>query len=490
MQAVVVAPLFKRTVIGWAHASGALMQCTANAQSGGVEEHGTVDWSNLIKSSKDAVHKVSEQYGGDPQYLVDIVRHRIIFDSVDAQYRCLATICEDPHIVVVYIDNGQQCIKQNVPSHIQGTFEKPSVRVYFTLTTSEAFERGVSGHVLELELVLREIWKLFNDDAHYAYVAYRRALLSEQSVPARALRRLLTLAVQGRRGRARVDTLHVDSPLEHLEAGMVRSEQSSRCVLQSSRPLLVAFGSSASIRRVRSRRQTDSNDYSATLLEDGVNGNTGGELTHVDIHTYFQISTQHVKECFEIGKCQEKQGIPPALLARLGYDGLFLFDPCSISGLAKENWRLQQILDVLCLPPTAACNQAILCQAPDPLPMEEAGELEELEACVMSPEMRDVLRQKCLERGNAKAHSLFEVCVRVFCLMYLVHTQTHKHIHKHTQTHTHTHAHTRTLSHLYTHMHTHAYTHTHTHTLTHKLAQTYAHTHTHTHIHINLHKHT
>ena len=33
--------------------------------------------------------------------------------------------------------------------------------------------------------------------------------------------------------------------------------------------------------------------------------------------------------------------------------------------------------------------------------------------CCMSLEMRDVLRRKCVERGDIKAHSLFEVCVCV-----------------------------------------------------------------------------
>jgi len=109
-------------------------------------------------------HHTHTEYNGASQYLIDLVRHRLIFDSIGAQSLCLTAICQDPTVVVVRIANSQHCDKGGgggSPSHVHGNFEKPCVTVYFILISPEAVGMGVSGHVLELELVLKEIWKVF-----------------------------------------------------------------------------------------------------------------------------------------------------------------------------------------------------------------------------------------------------------------------------------------------------------------------------------------
>jgi len=395
VKAVVVAPMFQRKVLGWAHLSGALMQGAGDARCGNGNA-GDVDWSKLIKSSDDAVSKVSEQYNGAPQYLVDLVRNRLIFDSVDAQYRCLTSICQDPSVVVVRVANTQHCDKRQAPNRVTGTFQKPAVTVYFVLTTPEAVDMGVSGHVMELELVLHQIWVLFQSDhAHYSYVAYRRALLSEQNASTRWLRRLVVNAAQSRRGRASVVALQNDCPADQMKESFPDGV---------AKGALVAFVKLPVVSRVR---------------QPVVSRIT---LCHCDFQAYFQVDLDKGGECFRIGTCEDNQGIPPVLLARLGYDGLWDFNPGSISGSAKDNWRLQEIFDTLCLRPESARDQTLLVEkefeSPDnsrdvevhrSLQTREVEEEVE-EVCGVSPEMRDLLRTKCLERGDAKAYSLFEVC--------------------------------------------------------------------------------
>jgi len=313
VKAVAVAPLFQSTVLGWAHSSGALMQCAANAKA--VVDVSDVDWSHVIKSSDDAVLKVSEQYKGAPEYLVDLVRHRLVFDCVDAQLRCLTSICQDPNVVVVRVHNSQAVVDRDhqAPCHGNGAFEKGAVTVSFILTTAAAYTMGVAGHVMELELVLQQIWMLFDQRAHDSYVEYRRALLIEQSVLVRALRQFV-VAVRSRRSRARVVAfpsvclLDSPDPADDKEAGPGGHAQ----------PALVAIGSCVS--RVRSCRQTSpaASGCAATsmpVIEGGVQIKVGGgdmtgvpahrDMTgvsaHSDIQRCWQVNVDDVKECSPIG---------------------------------------------------------------------------------------------------------------------------------------------------------------------------------------------
>jgi len=297
--------MFQRQLLAW-------------AVHGGVE-----DWRCLIKKSDASVSKVSEQYAGAPQYLVDLVRHRLVFDSVDAQYRCLNTICLDPNVVVV------RCA---ISSDITGIFDKPGVTVYFILTTPEAYDMGVSGHVLELQLVLRQISNIF-DRAHDSYTAYRRALLSEQSITVRSLR--------------------------HVFAGAAASCCSSRSV-------------NSPLHRLQPLPQAD---WHADEMQP----------VHGDVATAIYL-----------------QALPAVDIEIMNVDPM-----------VQEIGDMQHTLEEL------VGNASV-----------------EEEVCRMAPDMRDVLRQKCLENGDVKANSLFQVrvtlrvclfCVFVFlvrvCLVYVLRVQ-------------------------------------------------------------------
>jgi len=406
--------MFQRKVVGWAHISGALKHCAGDAQPSGGDAR-NLDWCRLIKSSDDAVSKVSEQYVGAPQYLVDIVRHRLIFDSVDTQYRCLLSICQDPSVVVVRIDNKQHSDKRSAPSHVIDTFQKPAITVHVVLVTPEALDMGVSGHVLELELILHKIWMLFQlDHAHHSYLSYRRALLSEQSIPTRWIRRLVVNAVRCRRARARVVALQNDCPPDQT-----KQSGPGRPGGQAHPALDVVGGCALTASYALSCQQTGGEAIGDVQEKLGGDKMTG-ILTHCDIKSYFQVNSDSVKDCFQIGTCEDKQGIPPVLRARLGYDGLWNFNICSISGSANDNWHLKEIFDTLCDLPESVIDQTLMVGAEYQTPsnpfddsrQEEVGGGEP-EMCSMSPDMRDLLRKKCVERGDAKAHSVFEVCVCV-----------------------------------------------------------------------------
>ena len=428
VKAVVVAPMFQRKVLDLANVSGARMQCASDAESRGRDTD-RVDWSRFIKSSRPAVAKVSDQYNGAPQYLADLVRHRLIFDSVHAQYLCLASICQDQDIVVVRIDNGQhnRSHKKMVQRHIRDQFEKPWVTVYFILTTPEAYDMGVSGHLLELELVKLEIWQLFGR-SHDSFVAYRRALLSEQSVTSRALRRLIATAVpwQVQRGRADVVALPNICTADEMEA---RSVWLTTHVESEEHQASSTVGSCTLASHMRSCQHTDS----STMLEIGEEymRPRSTDIPARDINSFFQVNLDEVKECFQIGTCADKQAIPPVLYARLGYCNRVLNLDSFFE--SEQNPRLKEIFDTLCAHPHTAVRSShdqslrdkpqykapAFGVAPIIVQPEEAQRFQfstQEEVCVMSQEMRDVLRRKCQERGDAKAHSLLEVFACIIVL--------------------------------------------------------------------------
>jgi len=205
-QAVVIAPMLELKVLTWARKYGAFLQSApckdASSHDGsdtlpghrsevrlvwlgeGEENSGggaTIDLSHSIKCSNDSVAKVSEKFNGAPQYLVDLVRQRIIFESVLGLKDALSHICQDPDVVVVSIENGMVMLDSTA------AFAKPAVTMHLILTTPQAHDMHVAGFVLEVELWLRDIWDLFECSLGN-YRAYCQALLSEQSIFSAALR--------------------------------------------------------------------------------------------------------------------------------------------------------------------------------------------------------------------------------------------------------------------------------------------------------------
>ena len=303
--------MFQRQVMGWVQATDALMK----GADGKLVVHGAeADWSCLIKRSDASVSKVSEQYTGAPQYLVDLVRHKLVFDSVDAQYRCLNKICQDLNIVVVH------CA---MPSDMTATFDKPGVTVYFILTTPEAYYMGVSGHVLELQLVLREISNIF-DHAHDSYMEYRRALLSEQSLTVRSLRCMFAGAVRSCHG-----SHSLDWPLQPLQPPLHDRVQGQFGLQASDWPMEPAQGDAATAIDNQMMLQPP--------------------LVAVDSDSQAPVEVVNVTQTVE-----EIREVPP-----------------------EEE--------------------------------ELVGDVWVEEVCCMTPDMRDVLRQKCQENGDIKTHNVFEV---------------------------------------------------------------------------------
>ena len=447
-QAVVIAPMLELKVLTWARKCGAFLQsapCNDDALSHnrpgflpgqrsegrlvllgeGEEENWvgtTIDWSNSIKCSEDSVAKISEKFNGAPQYCVDLVRQRMIFESVLGLKDALLHICQDPDVVVVSIENGM-VIPDSIPhtTHHQdsgdGTvFVKPAVTVYLILTTPQAHDMQVAGFVLEVELWLRDIWDLFEcslDD----YRAYRQALLSEQSIFSAALRHGLQRML---RWSSRVSTSQSDA--ENMERGAAHRLY----------PQLALFNDN---------EQPEAYVVGRLLLPVANKSPSGNlPLKKDDIQEYFAVHAQKFQEFADNCMCSANQGIPPILAVRVGVQIYYadsktqtLVCPSTIL-CAEGHSRLEEILHLLTSPHGTHKKRGLEIDVrvgnahvdehaqriqTRGLQSSQSGgtSIHDSQSwyrryteneCVMTPELAKILRGKCSGRGNSMEFSLIE----------------------------------------------------------------------------------
>jgi len=450
-QAVVIAPMLELKVLTWARRFGAFMQsvpcnnaplhnrpgpssghrsevCLVRLGEGEADggSGATIDWSNSIKCSEDSVAKVSERYNGAPQYLVDLVRQRIIFDSVHRIKDALLHICQDPDVVVVSIENGM-AIPDSTPHSTQHpdlhqgagftVFKKPAVTVYLILTTPQAHDMLVAGFVLEVELWLRDIWDLFECSLG-DHRAYCHALLSEQSIFSAALR-------HGLRKMLRWGSLvtPIESDVHRMERGESRGAartSHTHSVLQDDLEQLVAH--------------TVDHSYLSTVKSTSDHH----RLTKDEIEEYFAVRA-HTTQYAGYGVCHDNQGIPPVLSFRLGVDIQYvdndtqkLVQPTSI-WCAQSRSRLEEVLCLLTswhrtyevkeLEIEVSVQTDGNAHVDENTKSTQSGvqprftsiqhtqswyrQFTENE-CVMTPELATILRGKCSERGDSMEFRLKE----------------------------------------------------------------------------------
>lgn len=87
----------------------------------------------------------------DVSRLVDICRQSIVFDSLDDVAQCLETIAADPEVCVVRVKNR---LHQAYDASASGGYRDVAVNLRISCKTS--IELGVSGHIGEVQLILRQ----------------------------------------------------------------------------------------------------------------------------------------------------------------------------------------------------------------------------------------------------------------------------------------------------------------------------------------------
>ena len=186
-QAAVVTPMFIVKVRKWAACAAGSLPARRRAPTG---PGGLTDSPPLVRSDQpqheadfdcapmldpvQATHDAILKCHGDPSRMINIVREVIVFDSFDDQLQCLEELRGDADVTVVGIINRQP-LATEVTEYV-----KPCIRVYVTLNTAGAQEMAVSGHICQLDLILKPIWRVFVDPATQSrYRTYRECVYAQ-----------------------------------------------------------------------------------------------------------------------------------------------------------------------------------------------------------------------------------------------------------------------------------------------------------------------
>jgi hypothetical protein len=119
------------------------------------------------------LHKLLFFYHGDVSKLCDLVRQRIVFDSLTDICRCLEEIHRDARLQVVCLKN-----RFDTDADMSRTAGYRDVLVRVRVCTETTEEFGVSGHVCELQLAHREMAQHLSPAQHKRYLGYKNATIA------------------------------------------------------------------------------------------------------------------------------------------------------------------------------------------------------------------------------------------------------------------------------------------------------------------------
>lgn len=124
-----------------------------------------------IKHVDSACRKVDLYYHGSAARLVDVVRQRIIFNSLADIRVCLQHIQDDPNLQIVRVKN-----RFDASSDAHRTACYRDVVLVLRVVTPTTQQLGVAGHCCELQLAHREMVRLMTNAEHARYLKYKSVM--------------------------------------------------------------------------------------------------------------------------------------------------------------------------------------------------------------------------------------------------------------------------------------------------------------------------
>ncbi len=143
------------------------------SQVQGTQLQDRVCWPRLKHLDDRGLHKLLFFYHGDVSQLCDLVRQRIVFDSLTDICRCLEEIHRDARLQVVCLRN-----RFDTDADMSRTAGYRDVLVRVRVCTETTVEFGVSGHVCELQLAHREMSLHLSPAQHKRYLGYKNGAIS------------------------------------------------------------------------------------------------------------------------------------------------------------------------------------------------------------------------------------------------------------------------------------------------------------------------
>ena len=121
----------------------------------------------LLKSVDRIIEKLTRSLGCDVAVILDLVRQCIVFDTVTDILSAIQFMCNDPEIQVQRIKNRLSA------SYDASIFGYRDILVNCCITSRAAHQLRLSGHVCELQLILRQFMDHKTLEGHKRYVEFR-----------------------------------------------------------------------------------------------------------------------------------------------------------------------------------------------------------------------------------------------------------------------------------------------------------------------------
>jgi len=128
-----------------------------------AKKHGGTRKGGGVKDPERALQKTFRSYGGDSRKLCDLARTTIVFDSFDNMADCLATIQSE---VEMYAKISKKEQNRFNPRYNEETGNVDGYR-------DMQLRIGIDGHVCEIQMHIKRMHKLKNDEAHSKYKKFR-----------------------------------------------------------------------------------------------------------------------------------------------------------------------------------------------------------------------------------------------------------------------------------------------------------------------------
>lgn len=123
-----------------------------------------------VKRRDRAIQKLYRSYDGDATCLIDLVRTGITFDRLEDLVACLASIRKDPRVAILQVKNR---LSPSFDDRQSAGYR--NVALNLVLVDPETMRLGVDHHVVEVQLGLKVMDDLKNDEGHANYVRFRNA---------------------------------------------------------------------------------------------------------------------------------------------------------------------------------------------------------------------------------------------------------------------------------------------------------------------------
>jgi len=133
----------------------------------------SVQWGG-VKKLDCAVRKMAMCYSGRASQLRDLVRQRIVFDSLEHLRACVEAIFQDCDLEILRFRN-----RFDVSYDAHATAGYRDVVMILRLRTQATVVLGLAGHLVELQLALRQMAVHLHPQQHRRYLDFKVSMLSQ-----------------------------------------------------------------------------------------------------------------------------------------------------------------------------------------------------------------------------------------------------------------------------------------------------------------------